>query len=153
MRMAKATRNDRRKRVVRLRPYPSDFDPARRSAAVACTSSDVYSSSTASSSSPNPNTVVNPCVLAPHRRAAVGVGDVGEQHRLGVGVRVADPEPAADGFFRRWRSLAALEHRPVDPVTRHQLLRLGRERLRLGVEGRGLGLGEQGADLVEDTLW
>ena len=63
------------------------------------------------------------------------------------------PNRRLTGSSRAWAVLPRLEHRPVDPVARHQLLRLGRERLRLGVEGRGLGLGEQGADLVEDTLW
>ena len=82
IRRANATRNDRRNRVVRLRPYWSYFDPARRSAAVGLDEQ-------------RGEQLVNRVELVdeaehdresrapgPHCSAAVGIGDVAEQKRL-----------------------------------------------------------------------
>ncbi len=85
--------------------------------------------------------------FVPHRAAVVRAGHGVEQDRLGLFVRRFDTDPAGAGRVRRGR--LGGEQRLVDAVSRHQLLRLGAERLRLLRIPGGLGLGEQGTDAGE----
>ena len=109
-------------------------------ARVACTSSEVYSSSTASRSPSSPNTVAKPHAFdhtARHRLASATADSRG----TGPGVRVVDAHrpPTWDPSPR-----PGVELDPVDGVAGHQLLRLAGERLGLVGERGRLGLGQQG---------
>ena len=85
-----------------------------------------------------------------HGPAAGAVGDDVEEVCLLVGVRIvhlqADRHWAVDPPGPR------PDHRRVDGVASHQLLRLRCERLGLCLERRRLGLGEQSADLGEHRI-
>jgi hypothetical protein len=60
------------------------------------------------------------------------------------------PRPAPEcAFIARF---ASREQRVIDAVAHNELLRLRGERFRLGVERRGLGLGQQGPDLLEHVV-
>jgi hypothetical protein len=80
--------------------------------------------------------------------AAVGPGDPVQQHRLLCLVGITYTDPDAAGLVDR-RSGGG-QQRVVDAVADHQFLRLGRERVGLGVVLGGFGLGEQAADALED---
>jgi hypothetical protein len=82
------------------------------------------------------------------RLAPVGAGDGVQQLRLGVGVRVVEPDAATDGGVVAPTG-AGVEQHVIDAVAGHELLGLGAEGLGLRRERRRLGLGQQGADLAE----
>ena len=67
-----------------------------------------------------------------------------QQLRLGRGMRAVDVNASAVNI-----DVALREQHGVDGVARHQLLRLGRQRLGLLLEIRGVGLGQQTANLAQ----
>jgi hypothetical protein len=89
-------------------------------------------------------------VLEPDAAHAVGGRHHLEQEGLGHCVRVVDRESP------HHRGLPAGPAGPgqgvVDGVAGHELLGLRRQRLRLGLEARRLGLGQQGPDLGQDRV-
>jgi hypothetical protein len=68
------------------------------------------------------------------------------------GVRVLDHDASPADDWSGPHGCAGVDHRPVDAVTRHELLRLGGERVGLGLERGRLGFGQQGADPVQQSV-
>ena len=142
IRTANATRNDCRNARSRARPALPPGGSVCAIARCACTSSEVYSRSTASMSASKPKTVANPKLGRPHRVAAVGPGDRVQQRGLLALVRVVDADPPGE---RHHRGVAGpRDHqRLVEAVPGDELLGLGGVGLRLRrIRGR-LGLGQQ----------
>ena len=79
-------------------------------------------------------------------------GDRGEQLHLGADVGIADVHAPGVDARTVGRRPADLEERGVDRVPRHQLLRLGRQRLGLLRELGRLGLGQQAADPAQHAV-
>ena len=120
-------------------------------AAVACTSSDVNSSSTdvdLDGEAEDRRPPRAPCSTPP---GPVGLGQSRQQVELRGRVRVVDGDPTPLDPVGQPTGRRLGQHRPVDAVAGHQLLGLGRERLGLGLEGGGLGLGQQGPDPTQEV--
>ena len=110
------------------------------------------SSSTAARSAWPPTRLAMPRLEYQTSPYVVGLGDRGEQLHLGADVRVLDVHAPGVDRTTIGRRRPDLEERGVDRVPRHQLLRLGRQRLGLVREFGRLGLGEQAADSAERAV-
>ena len=88
----------------------------------------------------------------PDHPDVVGLGDRGEQLHLGADVRVLDVDAPGADRTSTGRRPSGIEECGVDRVPRHQLLRLGRQRLGLVRELGRFGLGEQAADPAQRAV-
>ena len=92
-----------------------------------------------------------PETRVPDQADVVGLRDGCQQLHLGAYVGI--PDVHAPGVHRvTFRRPVGLEDRRVDGVPRHQLLRLGGQRLRLVRELGRLGLGQQAADPAQHAV-